>query len=61
MKKIKVFAMLSLLIVSVFSLTACGEKGNSGKDLETLKSNLEVSYNNLVSLNYEKFTLYYIE
>lgn len=59
MKKIKVFAMLSLLIVSVFSLTACGEKGNSGKDLETLKSNLEVSYNNLESLNYEKFTLYY--
>ena len=59
MKKIKVLATLSLLFVSIFSLTGCGEKGNDKKDLETLKTNLETSYNNLESLNYEKFSLYY--
>lgn len=62
MNKLRRFFLSSLMVLGVFSLTACGggkSNGTSTKDIEKLCDNLEGIYMNIENLDYSKFSLEY--
>ena len=62
MKKIKLFALMLLVMFSVVLLAACGDgggKGNNTKAVEALKASVEAVLEKYETLEYEKFSLTY--